>query len=505
MSHLSLRIFWAAGLLASAARLAHGDIIELNGGRKITGTISRQGDRMVIRGEDGSTTSVQPAEIARVTLTSDLTPAQAAEAQWTSVSAQIKKADDLATIISLHQQFLVQFPDAPLSPQVRESLGVYQQLAAGDTVKFRGRWMPRNQIDITLKQWTQDSRPAVDLYRAGRLKEALEAAKEILAKDAVNPDALSVAGLVAYRMNNLILARTYFTALAAADPGSVLAENNLGVVSYQQNAAGEGLIHYTRALQAMPGNRMVLDNIAEALNAYAGDKDSTNYRALIRQFEQSEIAVEAEMAKKGLERWGSTWVTREELEQLEKNQRAVKDQMAQLDAQYRAAGNTLADLDAQITQTQGDIEAYTSAINTYSAQILLAQQAIDQAVLMAQRDATVQNLHHSTQWMAQLQSERSELAGTDYVAAADKLKAALAAAQSQYTGVQRIMDLGEAENPPPPVPVAMPANVPSIPPPPIVLNPPPVQPPQPAQTIVTVPVPVYAGPGIPNNGGRNGH
>src|SRR5207253_1746088 len=107
-----------------------------------------------------------------------------------------------------------------------------------------------------------------------------ESAHDALAEDDHNPDALTVAGLAAYRVGNLPLAKAYFLALATADPTSVLAENNLAVVCYQQKNPGEGVVHYTRGLQIMPDNRLLLDNIAEAVYAYTSDRNSSNFRAL---------------------------------------------------------------------------------------------------------------------------------------------------------------------------------------------------------------------------------
>jgi len=44
-------------------------------------------------------------------------------------------------------------------------------------VKFRGRWVPRAQIDVMLKQWSEAARPAVLFYQAVHPNEALDAAR----------------------------------------------------------------------------------------------------------------------------------------------------------------------------------------------------------------------------------------------------------------------------------------------------------------------------------------
>jgi tetratricopeptide (TPR) repeat protein len=488
MDTLWTRSLLAALTLAVAASAARADIIELRDGRKISGSISREGKSVIIKGDDGATVTALPADVMSVTLTSSVTPQEAANAAWTRLALEIKKADDLQSIIALHQKFLEKFPGLPLTKEVQASMGVYQKLADNGGVKFRGHWIPRAQIEVTLKQWSEAAREATDRYKEGQLKEALESARGVLAKDDQNPDALTIAGLAAYRMNNLALARTYFTTLAAADPGSVLAENNLGVLSFQQKQLGEGLGHYTRALQAMPDHRLVLDNIAEALNTYldgGGNKNTAAYRTLVRQFEPAELKKEAEMAKPtasakaGWRRWGSTWVTPEQLSALEKYQQVVQDRMTQLDSQYKNAQQTLAGMDDQIKKAQADCENAIAALEYYNNQITaLTQRAMDTVWATSQRDQSQAAYDQALQRRTALETAKTQLIASVGQAReqAGKLKSAAGSGSvAQYTGVQKIIDLGEVENPPPPA--AAPA-IPTLPaaPPIVVVQPPPEQP-----------------------------
>ena len=190
-----------------------------------------------------------------------------------------------------------------------------------------------------------------------------------LADDPQNPDALTLAGLAAYRMNTIPLARTNFTALAAADSTSLLAENNLGVISFQQKQNGEGLSHYVKALQINSENRQVLDNIAEAMNTYlaaGGDKNGLSYRSLMKVFDPAETKMEQVMAKLGLQRWGSTWVTKERANRSLAAHADVKDNLAKIDAQYKQAHDSLVALDNQVRQCDSDYEMYLQRPSTPS-------------------------------------------------------------------------------------------------------------------------------------------
>ena len=275
----------AAAVFVAATGPAGADIIQLKDGRSISGTMYRDGGQMIIQPDAGEKVVTTPDQVVRVTLTNSLTPAQLAEAQWNLIAAQIKKADDLAAIIALHESFLKQYPDQDISTGVRASMGEYEKLVRQKAVKFRGRWMPAAQVDVTIRTWQDEARPVVAQYRSGNVREAYEAAKQLVLGDPDNPAALTIAGMAAFRLNSLNASRLYFGKLAAADPSSPLAENNLAVICAEQRLFAEGLIHYTRALESGPGNRLLLDNIEEAMAAYLANRgDTTNnaYRDLVR-------------------------------------------------------------------------------------------------------------------------------------------------------------------------------------------------------------------------------
>jgi len=503
---MSLRVavmMAAAGLFTGA--VAWADDIQLKNGQTYTGSVSRVGDKMVIRADDGRTITVAPEDIAAVRLNDAVSPEQAAAAEWTRIVQRIKAADDLQTIITLHKGFLDKFPDTPQAGDVKSSLAVYQKLSENDGVKFRGRWIPRAQIEVMVGQWKESAKAATELYRHGQYKEAIEAVKAALTSDGQNPDALVVAGLSAFHLNDARAARTYFTTLITADPASLLSENNLAVVAGVQKLPAEALQHYTRALAINPNNRLLLDNIQEALGAYlagGGDKDAPPYVALLRQFKPAEKKMEDRMAQDGLYRWGASWVTRAQLDGLNAYQTRAKAEAAQLQSQYDTARNVISGIEDQMKKADADIESELQAVNYYNGQLAINQAGVglNNAVFASQRDAAAQNLDRSQRYKADLQAEHDRFmsATKDYFVQADKVKAALAGGPGQessgHTGKQRIMEIGEDETPPDPARVSDPPPLPEAPAlPPIVLAPPPVQPPTIVQVLVPVTGPIRRG------------
>src|SRR3954469_20277510 len=94
-----------------------------------------------------------------------------AKAEWARLSMQIKNEDDLATIVGIHGRFLEQYPESKLAETVETSKQVYEALLKSKALKFRGKWVPAEQVEVLQKQWREDVKPALDLYRAGKWRE----------------------------------------------------------------------------------------------------------------------------------------------------------------------------------------------------------------------------------------------------------------------------------------------------------------------------------------------
>ena len=165
--------------------------------------------------------------------------------------------------------------------------------------------------------------------------------------------------------------------------------------------------------------------------------------------------------------------------------------MAQLDTQYAAARKSLATLEGQIRQTADDADSYARAVQFNDAQILIGtQRSLDVSYYYSQRDAAAQNYDRSMRFKAQLATQHDQMAGAarDFFAQADRIKAAMASGSltGQFTGTQRIIDLGDVANPPAPASVPDPVALPELKAPPTIIN----QPPPPATPPIVMPVPV---------------
>jgi len=353
---MSVRRFIVASVALVFVAPVLADTIQLEDGRSFSGSMRRDGDTAIITTDDGRTVRVNADKVAHVSLTGAIPPAEAAQADWVAAVAAINRASDLQTILALHDAFLKKYPDQPVSTTARTSLANYQKLQQEGAVKFAGQWMPADQAVALQNAWAQASQPALDAYKAQRYADALAAANAALKSDGRNPDALLIEALSAYHNQNFNASRQAFASLIAAAPDNVVALNNYGVICTALKQPAQGFENYDRALQLDPKNRLLVDNISNALSLYTGDLVASPYQNLLSHYKPAEAALELTMSKQGLVRWGCSWANQQQAQALSAALQQRQQDLATVNGQCSNALSAIAGDESNINNLQ---EQYT--------------------------------------------------------------------------------------------------------------------------------------------------
>jgi tetratricopeptide (TPR) repeat protein len=443
--------WWAAAALGLAvAGAAWGDEIELKDGRKFSGKVVTQGTRVVITTDDGGTVETRSDNVQSVRQVGRMTRDELAAAEWKRVAAAGKMASDIQSVIVLHERFLRQYKDTASAEAAQQSLDMYRGLVDAGAVKYRGTWMTAAEFEAVRKGWKESAAPAVAFYRGGQLKEAQNAVAAVLAKEPQNQEALAVAGMAAYRLNSMTLAQRYFALLAESPPPNVMGPHNQAVLCAARKDWPNAVKQYTQALQILPSHRLLLDNVTELMHALPEpEKKQVGYKALQQAYEQAEAKLEGEMLKDNLYRWGSTWVSEQQLAKLSRVYDEVREEMQALDGRYKAARIMLPQLDEQITRAREEVTSLQGQVMTGA---LLNNGARGQDMSIVSRNSVLkQSLAESRQRLSELEIRRTEMQGqiVEMQGKAQRLKVKLGEVEPQFTGLHRIMDLGEEEKPPP--------------------------------------------------------
>ncbi len=104
--------------------------------------------------------------------------------------------------------------------------------------------------------------------------------------------------------------------------------NNLAVIAMRQNRGLIALGLFDQAMRASPESAPILDNVAETLNTVSAEAAQTPIgRKVAALFAQEDAALSAKMEKQGLYRWGATWVTAQQRDQLQAIEKELKSQL----------------------------------------------------------------------------------------------------------------------------------------------------------------------------------
>jgi len=211
---------------------------------------------------------------------------------------------------------------------------------------------PRQRTELQEKAFRQAD-GARKLLKAGKLAEAESAINQALMDDPQNAAALYLRGLLQFRQEQIPAARRSFEQVNTLVPNHAPTLNNLAVILVRQNQFVAALNMYDQAMQASPRNREVLNNVAELLYNMPDEQRGTPVaQKVLRRFNEQDTDLARALAEQGLHRWGSTWVTSEQLDQLKEAERQAKDKLDALSAEFDAVKVRISNIDRDVEENE---------------------------------------------------------------------------------------------------------------------------------------------------------
>ena len=253
-------------------------------------------------------------------------------------AAAAKNAADLQTSIEIVERFLKQYPESGSTASAQATLAAYKKIGDAGAVKFRGDWISAPDFDAIKKGWSTAAEPAATFYKAGQLKEALNAVGIVLARDPQNPDALAVGGLAAFRSNNLGLALRTSRSSPKPPPPAAWVSTTSPSSTTSARTRPTACRNYAKAVsRRSPTTASSSTMSLRPSTPTRTTQNRSTTRPSVALYEQAEARIEAQMLKDKIYRWGSTWVGEEQLGKLKQALEDIKTQMRELDAKYRGS------------------------------------------------------------------------------------------------------------------------------------------------------------------------
>lgn len=341
LKHLAIILLFASAAVA--------DIVHFNDGTTAEGKIYRNGSNWTLITPDGQSRTIAASDVSSIELGnsgSNLLDQLASLRRSLDLSANPEQA------VARLQAFIQHNAGSPAAEDAKKDLVLWQDRLDKHLSKIGGDWMTPEQANQLRQQTVFIADHARQLMRQGKIYEAAQLINQIIDVDPNNAAAFYLRGLVDCDNNQPLTAEKDFAVVATVVPRHGPTLNNLAVLSFHVGHFGTAAQQYGMALQCDPMDRRVIDNVAEMLHDFPSNLNLPELRALQAEFAQQEAALEHLMAKQNLNRWGSKWVTNEQMQQIQAAQKLVHDKLTELATDQTKAQAEITAVDQQITEDE---------------------------------------------------------------------------------------------------------------------------------------------------------
>jgi len=255
-----------------------------------------------------------------------------------------------------------------------------------------------------------------------------------------------------------------FNTILKTDPNNVIALNNAAIIYYQLsvNVQLRSLIDYQTALNLASGNRLLLDNIAVALQSYQGDTKIPVYINLEKSFTIADQQMQIIMAKQNLYRSGAVWVNSDMKRQIDAQEEAFQKQKEILQTSYDNAQNSLTGVNNQLNALAQQIPQMQQNIQTAEQPTVVTGsngqtyfQPANNQLLISQDQQQLAQMQQQQQNDQTQQVQLQTQIQTIQIAAKRLMQSN---ASMGFSGEQLMMLPGDLVNVPPPLPVSLLSN-----------------------------------------------
>ena len=346
-------LFAASIVLAFITTPAWADILHLKDGTSVRGDVKKDPTGYVVVLPDGTQRMVPSDKVRSIEIAAEPGSSDADMQNLRSLRRTVDYLDDPAKAIAKYQGFIDRNANKVIELEARHDLSVWQDRQNKGLVKFNSKWITPDERAKLQEKAFRDADAARKLIKAGKMTEADSAIQQALSDDPNNAAALFLRGLLQFHADQIIQARKSFEQVNAIVPNHPPTLNNLAVIAVRQNQIMQAVPYYDQAMQAQPQMRELLDNVAELLyNMPDQQRDTPAAQRLLRRFDEQDNLLARELEKQDLHRWGSTWVTTDQLDKLKEAERAAKDKLDQLSAEFDAVKVRISNIDRDIAENE---------------------------------------------------------------------------------------------------------------------------------------------------------
>jgi Tfp pilus assembly protein PilF len=340
-----------------AGSWAGAEIVNLTDGTQVEGKIQKTSDGWTVTKSDGTVVAVDADKVVSIVASRTQSPVSDAGERLESLRRVAGHSVDIQDIINRYQKFIAQSGDLSVAAEAQKDLAVWQDRQDKGMVKLGDQWITADERERRRAAAETEAAPAKDLIANYRYKDAGVLLQQAIIDDPQSAPALYLQGVLFYKQDQVLQSRKSFEAVIQLVPDHAPTLNNLAVITWRQKSFVIAMNYYDQAMMAAPVAKEILDNVAEALNVVpSANQAAPVVLQAVKLFAEQDAVLQKLAATKGMYRWGATWVTAKQLEELKADEARVKQQLDALQQQFDAVQQKLTQIDAEIGQNTVEMD-----------------------------------------------------------------------------------------------------------------------------------------------------
>ena len=329
------------------------EIVNLSDGTQVEGKIHKTGDGWTVTKSDGTVVTVSADKVVSIEASVNTSPGSVANDRLESLRRVADHSVDVQDIINRYQKFIAQSGDVSVASEAQKDLAVWQDRQEKKMVKLGDQWITPGERERRRAAAETEAAPARDMIANYRYKDAGKLLQQAILDDPQSAPALYLQGVLLYKQDQVSQSRRSFESVIKLVPDHAPTLNNLAVIAWRQKSFVIAMNFYDQAMMSAPVAKEVLDNVAEALNVVPSENQAAPVvLQAVKLFAEQDTTLQKVAAAQGMYRWGATWVTAKELEELKADEARVKQQLAALQLQIDAVQQKVTQIGDAINQNQ---------------------------------------------------------------------------------------------------------------------------------------------------------
>lgn len=338
------------------------DSITLRDGTVITGVVKQIDGGYDVTLPDGRHRFIPTEQAKSIKLSNDgkVTEGNARE-RLTSLQRSIESERDLDRIIERYEQFIGMNANTEAAKLAQADLDQWRDRKAKGMMKVGRRWLTAVERDAALIASAKSIEAINDRISAGEIGEATAALRRLSEEDPDNVSFLYLNGVLQMGREQFFEAKRSFDAVAERVDNHAPTILNLSVLAVQFKRWAQAITLLEQAMLLAPGSQEVLDDVIEMQQLVPDSlRRTAGYERLVKRSIPLETALQERQARRGLYRFGSTWVDKATLDKARADREAFEKKKADMDQDYQATQEAIKKTDEQIQLVQRMIQRIES-------------------------------------------------------------------------------------------------------------------------------------------------